>query len=287
MRSARPPQITAAQTFAVCVSGVPNLNTRTRLNGVTPLIEQATAAFDSAAVTTTLHLLPSATDVGGVVSVEEMRTLYEGYLVRRSGRGIYNQLRAVAADGVCLLCGHLRASTLDHHLPKSRFPALAVSPTNLVPCCRDCNMAKIARVPTSANEETLHPYFDKVDDARWLFASVEASQVGPVLHFFVRAPASWSPVLAARTAHHFEVFKLAQLYLTQAQQELANIRHLLVTLLERRNSSGVRDHLLVDAESRRMARLNSWQTAMYEALASSSWFCEAGVLQIPDPKAAA
>jgi hypothetical protein len=40
---------------------------------------------------------------------------------------------------------------------KSPLPALAVALLNLVPACSDCNKAKLASVPTSAEEVGLHP----------------------------------------------------------------------------------------------------------------------------------
>ena len=287
MRAATPPQVSAAQAFSACVSGVQDVALQKRLTTVALDVTLAANAFDVAARTTTLHLLQSTSTVGGVVSKEEMTMLYQRYMVRRNGRSIYNQIKLGAADGVCLLCGHLRVATLDHHLPKSLFPALAVAPTNLVPCCTSCNMAKLARAPSCAEEETLHPYFDNVDGDRWLVADVKPTAMGPTLHFKVRAPSAWPDLLRTRTTYHFKILKLATLYLTQAQQELSNIRHLLVTLHTNQGIGAVRDHLALSAESRRAVRLNSWQTAMYEALAGDTWFCEQGLYQIPDPKAAA
>src|SRR6266446_4463738 len=58
-----------------------------------------------------------------------------------------------------------------HHLPKSRYPDLSVSPINLVPCCMDCNTNKRAIFPTSGQEETLHPYYDNFEGEKWLQAT--------------------------------------------------------------------------------------------------------------------
>ncbi|OHY30721.1 hypothetical protein BI362_05655 [Streptococcus parauberis] len=45
--------------------------------------------------------------------------------------------------------------TLDHILPKSKFPFLSITPINLVPTCYNCNMRKNDGVPSIV----LNPYF--------------------------------------------------------------------------------------------------------------------------------
>src|SRR5690606_34072146 len=106
--------------------------------------------------------------VGRVVSAEEMCSLYARMSrPKAAGRRYYNLIRSAPLHGQCPLCGHRQVATLDHYLPKSEFPAFAVLPLNLIPACRDCNSAKLARVVLSANEQTLHPYYDDVDGEQW------------------------------------------------------------------------------------------------------------------------
>lgn len=45
--------------------------------------------------------------------------------------------------------------TLDHILPKSKYPIYSIIPINLVPICYNCNMKKGQVVP----KDVLHPYF--------------------------------------------------------------------------------------------------------------------------------
>lgn len=45
--------------------------------------------------------------------------------------------------------------TLDHILPKSKFPFLSITPINLVPTCYNCNMRKNDGIPL----KVLNPYF--------------------------------------------------------------------------------------------------------------------------------
>ena len=45
--------------------------------------------------------------------------------------------------------------TLDHILPKSKYPFLSITPINLVPTCYNCNMRKNDGIPS----KVLNPYF--------------------------------------------------------------------------------------------------------------------------------
>ena len=191
------------------------------------------------------------------------------------GRAVYDKLMSLARSGKCPLCAQRDASTLDHHLPKAHYPVLAVMPLNLVPSCKDCNKAKLAHLPQNANEETLHPYFDNIDDDRWLFASVQTTAPAS-LKFFVDPPDHWDEVLAARVFLHFETLGLGDLYAAQGADELLNIRHQLQTLHDIGGAATVRAELLARAESARAVRVNGWRVSAFEAFAESEWFCGGG-----------
>jgi len=104
-------------------------------------------------------------------------------------------------------------------------------------------------------------------------------QVAPAaVVFYPEGPAAWGGVMAARVVGHFGVFGLARLYGAQAAVELQNIRFHLRKLLMDAGPAGVRAHLIDVAESCEQARLNSWRTAMYKAIAASDWFVAGGFL---------
>ena len=124
-------------------------------------------------------------------------------------------------------------------------------------------------------EETLHPYFDDIEDELWLRAAI-VQTIPSALRFFVVSPVERDPVLAERTRRHFKMFDLASLYASQGAQELQNIKHYLINLLNRAGADGVRSHLIEIGGSCEIARKNSWQTAAYNAWAESDWFCDGG-----------
>ncbi len=179
--------------------------------------------------------------------------------------------------GSCLLCAHRMVTTLDHHLPKSKYPIYSTVPINLVPACLECNKLKIAKVLSSADEQTLHPYFDDISTFQWLEAHV--NQTNPVSFTFrVRPDATWDSTLTNRVKLHFRTLKLGALYGANAGSELSGIRLLLQSYF---NAGGFRK-IRAELESKQIcfmdSNLNSWQAAMYQALNASDWFCTVGVL---------
>jgi hypothetical protein len=269
-------------TFEICTKTVRDPDLAMRLSSVAPMIEAAAAEYEQCGAIGTLFTIQTAKDVGGKVVVDEMRELYKGTLSRAKSpaRHIYDAIKAGASGGLCPLCGQREASTLDHYLPQSRHPALTVSPINLVPACSDCNKAKLDSQPVCPEDQTLHPYFDTVDRETWLRARVLESDPVAVT-FEVDVPIHWPILTGDRIRRHFATFRLGALYATHASAELLNMRFGLNQIAVRGGTRGLRDHLEEQAISRRQQHANSWQTALYQALYSSPWFCAEGYLLIP------
>ena len=270
------PTWTSGQAFLKCISRVSDPALKARLHLIEGEIVQASDAFEAAAASVTLHTLPKATHVGGVTK-DEMSDVYTHRMARkrRAGRAIYDEILAAPAYGRCPLCGQRTVSTLDHHLPKTNYPALAVTPANLVPSCTDCNKAKLDYIPTTSGDATLHPYFDDVQEDLWLRAEV-VETLPAALRFFVDLPNHWNATLGSRVRQHFALLNLSYLYASQAAEELLNIRYYLSDLFHKAGPDAVKLHLAEKAASCAQARTNSWQTATYSALAASDWFCAEG-----------
>jgi len=211
------------------------------------------------------------------VTDEQLKNVYTNKFVKKGqpGRVFYDKLMTLPAQGMCPLCGQRVVSTLDHYLPKARFALLVVTPINLVPACSECNKSKLVDVPRRAEEQTLHPYYDDVELDQWLFAKVVRDR--PVsLRFFVNPPEEWDDVLSARINQHFDDFKLGALFASHSGSELAVQRMMLAKVSERGGDIRVREQLQDSFESHASVHINSWQTAMYQALVGDDWYCEGG-----------
>lgn len=277
MRKLSIPSDLPEEVFRLCISRIEDEELKARLTTVESDVVTAADAYRIAASTGALHALPIQDDIRGIVSKKEMADVYKLRMVpkRSPGRPIYDKLMSAPAYGRCPLCGQRDVSTLDHHLPKTCFPALSVVPINLVPACSDCNKAKREKVPDVAGEQTLHPYFDDIEGDEWLRAEL-VQVLGPALRFFVYPPTEWDSIKVSRVRYHFKMFKLDELYASYAAEEFVSIRDSLRKLLSQNDVAGIKRHLQDQAESREVVQLNSWQTAMYKALASSDWFCQGG-----------
>lgn len=278
MRKLPIPSFDVGVAFDNCVGQLKDANFAARLNVIKPTLLANQTTYLAKGATGTLFSIPTATDVDGIVSVDDMKRLYSGQFVPRtkSARGIYDHIMAAPKFSLCPLCGQRTVSTLDHYLAKTKHPALAITPANLVPACADCNKTKLASQPNSAIEQSLHPYFDDVDGAKWLWAEV-IEESPPAVRFYAEPPLEFGEVLSMRVKRHFVDFKLGSLYSSQAGAEIVSIANMLQKLSARGGTDAVRQHLSDQAESRRFVSLNSWQTAFYAALAESAWFCESGV----------
>lgn len=76
---------------------------------------------------------------------------------------------ALELNDRCPICGNPVANVIDHVLPKSIYPDLAVTPINMVPMCEHCNHAK------DDKDYGFHPYFEDLSDLSDLCINIDFS----------------------------------------------------------------------------------------------------------------
>jgi hypothetical protein len=208
----------------------------------------------------------------------DLRKLYEKGLVRRmDGRIKYDQLKARAPFGRCLLCGNGEVGALDHHLPKDSLPLYTICPENLVPACGTCNLAKGNRIGSSPGKRTLHPYYDRPGAAgRYLVAEVLSQAV----QFRIQPLPEWDDELRERVDHHFRTFDLANRYAQFAISPLIAYQWLHQSIWRQGGPKGLAAHLQEAAAQHALTHgLNMWDTALLYGLADSDWYLNGGVNQ--------
>jgi len=205
---------------------------------------------------------------------------YDGGLVTsRAGRDLYDQILAGAPFERCPLCGRGIATTLDHQLPKSEYPILAITPANLIPACSKCNQKKSSADPAEPSEMLLHPYFDDLGTTRWL--GVRIHEESPArAEYFVNSGDDWNPTFSARVVRHFRFFGLSRQYAVAAAGKLATDRLQHAGLLRRAGSNELRLHLQEAAEGYWSTAGNTWEGALCSALAESDWYVNGGMNQV-------
>lgn len=286
MRVINEPSYDPLEVFYECTSSISDIDLQYRLNTVAPNIKVVAEDYRGKAVSSDLYTIPpnnsgNDTVIVGAVKKEELKSIYSNQMVPRSkpARRIYDAILNQAPLGRCPLCGLGHASTLDHYLPKSKYPQLSVLPINLVPSCKDCNTGKLSSIASTKQEQSLHPYFDHeqyVDD-QWLYA--EVVQSSPVtLRYYVFPPSHWDNTSICRVETHFLEFNLAERYAIEASNELSNVRNILSSYFELDGFKAIKQLISIQAKTYASEHKNSWQTAMFQALEDSDWYCEQGFL---------
>lgn len=274
MRRINKPTDDVIEVFSICISNYQDDELRKRLNSCKDFIELATIEFEKKVSRTRTHTIPIHDKVAGKISNKEMCKVYDDKMAKKSGPGrvYYDKFLSAPKNSICPLCGVRQVSTLDHYLPKMKYPSLAVTPSNLIPSCKDCNFTKHDDTFSSAIDETIHPYFDNIENELWLYAQILEDEY-PIVSYYAKKPKAWDDILFGRVANHFELFELNRLYATHAAEEISSIRRKLFKLYYHIGVNAVKEQLKEDMESCEAVHLNSWKSALYRALYNSEWFC--------------
>jgi hypothetical protein len=276
MRIIQKPTITPIFAYTACYSSFKSQDIRDKFNTISAFIGSQSTLYDQNASSGSLYIFKPHRIVFNPISKEEMVNLYEKNMVQnQAGRKIYDELKSLAPLNKCPFCGVGQVSTLDHYLPKDKFPTFAVLPYNLVACCSDCNKGKLSSYSTSQDSQVLHPYYDDFTQEQWLFAKV----LQPLkVEFYVVPPLCWNQINKDRVKAHFESYKLQSKFSNETLTALAYLK----ASFELRNNN-VQDiirELELQFNTHKNLHLNSWETAMYQALYQDLWYCSGGFLTV-------
>ncbi|MFE3576858.1 HNH endonuclease [Lysinibacillus sp. NPDC059133] len=279
MRKLPPPTLSSKEVLISCISNIMDNTLFTDVNSNLSLYESAEKSYERKGSTGNLHTIQSHSDINGQITKNQMMFLYNKMVKKENpSRDFYDIL--LASSRKCPFCGYGKSTTLDHFLPKSSFPIYAVTPINLVPCCKDCNTTKLAK---TTDEELLflHPYFDNVDDSRWLYCEIGIYPETVGFRFKVVKPSNWDKEKFDRMQYHFETFNLNDLFMNFATEEFSDNLFYLKDLHNSCLQNGatfteaalvIKDDLNSKYISCQYNLVNHWKTAMYDSLRSSDVF---------------
>ena len=278
MRVIGKPTIEPSLVYSKCLNSIGNRAKRDKFRSVKKYIKTKSDEYDNKASVGDLYTISIHSDVNGILTKDDMKkTLYDGQMVGKpKGRTIYDKLMGLAPLSRCPFCGIGTVTTLDHYLVKSKFPTYSVLPYNLVPCCKDCNTGKGSSFTNVKEKQALHPYYDDFTDEQWLFAEVK--ETSPVsVSFKVNAPTNWDDISKARVEAHFIEYDLKNRFAVEATNELAKLNNsfTLYPLKKRLRKK----HLQKEFLKFKNLHLNSWESALYQALSESDWYCREGYKQ--------
>lgn len=273
MRKLKKPNDLPLDVLLTCIKNYNNEDLVKRLSSISQEIVDASDIFEQKVKSKELHTLEPHDGISGIVTTQEMKNIYNDKLAKKGqpGRDIYDRILNAPKHKKCPLCGIGIVTTLDHHLPKAKYPSLAITPVNLIPSCADCNKTKTAVRPYKAEEETIHPYYDDIETDLWLKAEV-INQKPLGFKYYVNKPDNWDDLKFKRVKNHFNTFKLGPLYSIFAAEEFSLRELTLNKIFEKSGSLGLKLQLEDYAESSERVHLNSWQSAMFHALEKSDWY---------------
>ena len=216
--------------------------------------------------------LPSLTDE----ECDDIIKLYDQKF-SKLGEDTRKYYDAILANGgkICPICGVGKRRTLDHFLPKSKYPLLCVTPLNLVPTCRDCNMEKGAKSSTDYYEMPFNPYFDD-NSLAWLTCRIDFGINGECIpQFYNGLDKTQDPGWLKKCEVHISNSKLDETFQNAAVDEIENVQEHYWELYKECGEDEVKKQLRSYQKSCERIDINSWRAALYSALSLQYHeFCE-------------
>lgn len=244
------------------------------MDSVAAVLMQRETLYENKVVNAALFEILKEQYFSARVDSDKMISYYTYRLLEKPrGRALYDEIFLSAPNDICPYCTINAVKTLDHFLPKSEYPSYAVTPVNLIPSCSDCNTGKKTAWPTCSNDQTFHPYFDKVDDVCWITANLIQSEPLSFQYDVIR-PAAWDDVKFDRAKTHFKNYNLNRLFSIAANRELTSMRQNF-----KRMRSQHRAVLKINLEETYNSSLTGlgimdWKTIMYQELSTNDWFLD-------------
>ncbi len=272
--------------YASCVGGVGNPVKLADYNSAMSMMQGEAIIYEHLARRSAIYQIQGQKTklddiVRGALTRRDLKDLYEVQMVglAKQARFHYDRILLSPPHKKCPYCSLGQATTLDHYLPKSRFPQFSVAVCNLVPCCKDCQSRKGKEYAATKFSQTLHPYFDDPTyfQVNWVYGHVVRSKAITV-EFYVKPPSSWPMNMQQRVGAHFSSHRLAERYGIEAASELASVREIYADLRASGDFNQIRILLQRQAKGYTANCPNSWQAALYTALAADNWYCNSPVV---------
>ena len=180
----------------------------------------------------------------------------------------------------CPFCGISESSTLDHYLPKERYPEFSVFPKNLVPSCAVCNTRKRDRILDGGTNVRmfLHPCYDVVPSIAFLAVRARMEADALILSYRLTRPAGMAVQTFQHLRSHFNELDLADRYRRMGLEHLGGQ----YPALRRAYGAGedadrVAEKLIEGADDfEAVSGPNYWLAKLYRALAGNEDFCDGG-----------
>lgn len=251
----------ALQIYKTCVKGYPSKSKRDELAAYEDKVDFSSIEYNKYMPNEFEKIAPPSITAS---ETEVMKSVYEYRFVHKRCGGVYDKILA-NANNICPFCGEGRPMNLDHFLPKVEYPFLVVTPENLVPSCRDCNMDKNDMKPTCNEEVPLHPYYDDIS-LIWLETKIDYSHKDILIFdFYNSLNIVTEPMLFKRIDVHMKIHGLKASFESHAISEINSKKRNHLRFIKNTGDS-LRTELQGERDSSEAEDINSWRSALYREL---------------------
>lgn len=189
--------------------------------------------------------------------------LYEN----RSDKDIYPVLKGMRKNHnlmFCPFCGEeVIPSTLDHFLPKAKFPEYSICLINLIPMCTKCQGkdAKGEKTLSPNNQRFfLNPYFDSIDE----FLILEILPPYDKPNFILNLKSVSDKAIYELLASHVIELNIYERYLNFAVSQ--HIQLLKLAKKNRATGKSIREKVEIYLEEREEKSKNTWAAIYYRSV---------------------
>ena len=267
------PELNQSNIYDDCINSIRSNERKARLENSKDEVINKSCEYDLLAQNENLSKISEHVEVKGGANKADMVFVYDNKFSKKGqlARKYYDEIMLLAPYGRCPLCGQRQVKTLDHYLPKSKFPTYSITPYNIIPACSDCNKDKTDNIATCRGDETIHPYYDDFNDEVWIKA--ELVEDNPVsFEFYTQKPERWDETKYFRAKTHFEKFGLNKLYKPYASEMFIGAFSRLKRLYDKTDEQETKDEIIECIRDEQKHGLNSWQSVVYSSIYESDWF---------------
>lgn len=164
---------------------------------------------------------------------------------------------------VCPLCTINNANTLDHQIPKTKFPELSDHPRNLIPCCSECNSYKSDNWLNGLDRRYLNLYIDTLPDKQYLFVNLSLESGTVKVEFSIDNREGLDPVLYKKIENHYGDLKLCKRFANNSYNIISELVNLISGLCSSLSDDDIKNCIeKKECEMRRVYGFNYWKSLL-------------------------
>jgi len=205
MKNLKPYNGSAYSEYTDSVNRKNNSIEKRRLQSIKPFVKTSYEDYKSKFDENTLYLMKRDSVFNS--SKDILLSLYDfqNRTIRNIRENIKNQ-QIITIQTTCQNCTIDSVESMDHVLPKTTFPELAINAYNLFPCCSRCNGYKSKLESSAGDKKFLNLFLDQLPEIQYLFVSIFKSYDGSLdyKYYLQNIDEKIDPSLFTTIQNHFQ-----------------------------------------------------------------------------------